>query len=97
MRDAMNDGDFKKTQFPIMMAIAAQGKKERAREELLERQSKNVMLFCDNPECISLSLDNKQVWICCCKNLGSHFIKLRMQGLHNVAFQDLHCSICWPV
>jgi hypothetical protein len=59
----MSDVDFKRTQLPIMMAIAAQGKKEKAREELQERQNEDVMLFCDNPECISLGLDNKQMWI----------------------------------
>jgi hypothetical protein len=42
------------------MAIAAQNKKERAEGELLERQNKDLMLFCDNPECISGGLDNKQ-------------------------------------
>jgi hypothetical protein len=31
-----------------MMAIAAQGTKERAEEELLD---KDGMQFCDNPEC----------------------------------------------
>jgi polysaccharide deacetylase 2 family uncharacterized protein YibQ len=40
----MSDADFKKTQLPIMMAIAAQGKKEKAREKLLEQQNKDVML-----------------------------------------------------
>jgi hypothetical protein len=59
----MIGADFKKTQLPIMMAIAAQGKKEKAREELLERQNKDVMVLCYNPECISLGLDNKQVWM----------------------------------
>jgi hypothetical protein len=35
----MSDVDFKKTQLPIIIAIAAQGKNERAEEELLERQN----------------------------------------------------------
>jgi hypothetical protein len=45
------------------MTIVAQGKKERTAEKLLERENRDVMLFCDNPECISGGLD-KQVWIC---------------------------------
>jgi hypothetical protein len=67
LSDAMSDADFKKNQIPIIMAFAAQGKKARADIELLERKNKDVMLFCDNPECISVGLD-KQVWICCCKD-----------------------------
>jgi hypothetical protein len=44
-----------------MMAIAAQGKKERAEEELLERQKDmDEMQFCDNPECLSVSNMSRQ-------------------------------------